>query len=110
LGARAALVKGGHLRGDDVIDVLALAGPPATFAEIRAARIASGNTHGTGCTLSSAIACGLALGQSLPDAVRAAAAYVRAAMTSGATVRTGHGHGPLDHGHAPVPSRRLPLT
>ncbi|RYY58112.1 MAG: bifunctional hydroxymethylpyrimidine kinase/phosphomethylpyrimidine kinase [Comamonadaceae bacterium] len=107
LGAHGALLKGGHLRGDEVVDVLALAGPPARFEEIRAARIASENTHGTGCTLSSAIACGLALGQPLAEAVRHAAAYVRAAMTSGAAVRTGHGHGPLDHGHAPVASWRI---
>lgn len=108
LGAPAVLVKGGHLRGDEVVDVLGLAGPPATFEEIRASRIASINTHGTGCTLSSAIACGLALGLDLPEAVRQAAGYVRAAMASGASVRTGGGHGPLDHGHAPVASRRFP--
>jgi len=109
LGARAALVKGGHLQGQEVVDVLALAGPPASFEEIRAARIASDNTHGTGCTLSSAIACGLALGQPLPQAVRQGASFVRAAMRSGASVRTGGGHGPLDHGHAPVASQHLPL-
>src|SRR5690606_34480845 len=110
LGAPAALVKGGHLRGDEVVDVLAQAGPPAEFQVLRGSRIASNNTHGTGCTLSSAIACGLALGQTLPQAVAQAQAYVRAAMTAGAGVRTGHGHGPLDHGHAPVASRRLPLA
>lgn len=109
MGARNALVKGGHLQGDEVVDVLGLAGPPASFEEIRAARIASDNTHGTGCTLSSAIACGLALGQSLPQSVRQAATFVRAAMTSGANVRTGGGHGPLDHGHAPVASQRFPI-
>ncbi|MGV3571656.1 MAG: bifunctional hydroxymethylpyrimidine kinase/phosphomethylpyrimidine kinase [Ramlibacter sp.] len=108
LGAPAVLVKGGHLRGDEVVDVLGLAGPPASFEEIRASRIDSINTHGTGCTLSSAIACGLALGLDLPEAVRQAAGYVRAAMASGASVRTGGGHGPLDHGHAPVASRRFP--
>ncbi|MDB5751250.1 MAG: phosphomethylpyrimidine kinase [Ramlibacter sp.] len=108
LGARAVLVKGGHLEGDDIVDVLAQAGPPARFEALRAGRIATINTHGTGCTLSSAIACGLALGQPLEAAVRQAAAFVRAAMTSGAGVRTGGGHGPLDHGHAPVASRRFP--
>ncbi|QJW84381.1 bifunctional hydroxymethylpyrimidine kinase/phosphomethylpyrimidine kinase [Ramlibacter terrae] len=109
LGARAVLVKGGHLQGDEVVDVLGLAGPPVSFEEIRAPRIACTNTHGTGCTLSSAIACGLALGHDLPEGVRQAAGFVRAAMASGATVRTGGGHGPLDHGHAPVASRRFAL-
>lgn len=110
LGAPAVLVKGGHLQGDELVDVLALAGPPPEFQVLRGSRIASRNTHGTGCTLSSAIACGLALGQTLPQAVAQARAYVRAAMESGAGVRTGHGHGPLDHGHAPVASRKVPLS
>lgn len=109
LGARAVLVKGGHLEGNEVVDVLARGGDKPLFEPVRARRIASDNTHGTGCTLSTAIACGLALGQPLPQAVRRAAAYVRASMLSGARVKTGEGHGPLDHGHSPVASWHVPL-
>jgi len=67
------------------------------------ARIATRNLHGAGCTLSSAVAAHLALGLALPDAVRAARQYVRAALIAGAPVCTGHGVGPLDHGFAPRP-------
>jgi hydroxymethylpyrimidine/phosphomethylpyrimidine kinase len=74
---------------------------------MRGERIASGNTHGTGCTLSSAIACHLALGCSLADAVRLARDYVIAAIRHGADVQTGSGHGPLNHGYAPLPMRKL---
>ncbi|WP_298931873.1 bifunctional hydroxymethylpyrimidine kinase/phosphomethylpyrimidine kinase [uncultured Ramlibacter sp.] len=107
LGARAVLLKGGHLPGDDLVDLLAQEGQ--LLESMHGRRIASNNTHGTGCTLSSAIACGLALGQSLPQAVVQARAYVRAALAAGAGVRTGHGHGPLNHGHAPLPARLLPV-
>ena len=64
-------------------------------------RIASQNTHGTGCTLSSAMACYLALGASLPEAVAQARAYVVQAIESGRSVQTGQGHGPLNHGFSP---------
>jgi hydroxymethylpyrimidine/phosphomethylpyrimidine kinase len=63
--------------------------------------------HGTGCTLSSAIAAHLALGLDLPQAVTQARAYILRAIAAGADVRTGHGHGPLNHGHAPVPMHVL---
>lgn len=106
-GARAVLLKGGHLPGDEVLDVLAITGqPPQRLTD---ARIATRNLHGAGCTLSSAIAAHLALGLDLGAAVRAARAYVRQALQEGAKVRTGHGVGPLDHGFAPVAARRLPL-
>ncbi|MET0312668.1 MAG: bifunctional hydroxymethylpyrimidine kinase/phosphomethylpyrimidine kinase [Burkholderiaceae bacterium] len=108
MGARAALVKGGHLPGEEVVDALATAGG-GELALYRGARIASNNTHGTGCTLSSAIACGLALGFALPQAVAQARDYVRGGLAAGAAVRTGSGQGPLDHGFAPVPSRRVEL-
>jgi len=102
------LLKGGHLKGEEVVDVLAEAGlAPQRFAS---ARIASRNLHGTGCTLSSAIAAFLALGQTLADAVPLARAYVLGAMTAGAGVQVGAGHGPLNHGFAPVPTHRLPAT
>jgi len=107
LGAPAVLLKGGHLPGDDVVDLLAAS--DGTRQRFSAPRIASRNLHGTGCTLSSAIACGLALGLALPDAVAQAREYVRGAMQAGAEVRTGGGHGPLNHGFAPRPAVRLPL-
>lgn len=109
MGARAALVKGGHLPGEEVVDALALRGEPERIEMLRGRRIASNNTHGTGCTLSSAIACGLALGLALPQAVAKARDYVRDGMEAGANVRTGAGHGPLNHGFWPLPAHRLPL-
>lgn len=108
LGARAVLLKGGHLGGDLLTDVLALADEPATYWQrLVGPRIASRNVHGTGCTLSSAIAAQLALGHPLEEAVQAAHGYIRAAIEAGAGVRTGQGHGPLNHGFAPVPMHRL---
>ena len=98
-GAKAVLVKGGHLAGDVVSDLLQVAGAAPHW--MRAPRIATANTHGTGCTLSSAIAAHLALGLSLIDAVEAARTYVRGALAAGASVKTGQGDGPLNHGFAP---------
>ncbi len=106
-GARAVLLKGGHLAGDVVSDLLQVAGAAPHW--MRAPRIATPNTHGTGCTLSSAIAAYLALGHTLVGAVEAARAYVRAALAAGASVKTGQGSGPLNHGFAPLPMRLLPL-
>lgn len=102
-GAHAVLMKGGHLPGDTVIDLLLTAAGEKRW--MQAPRIHSPNTHGTGCTLSSAIAAGLALGQPLTEAVEMARVYVRAALFAGANVKTGAGSGPLNHGHAPVPMR-----
>lgn len=102
-GARAVLLKGGHLPGPEVVDLLALASGEKHW--MRAPRIASPNTHGTGCTLSSAIAAHLALGAPLMEAVESARQFVRAAMAAGANVRTGSGSGPLNHGYAPLPMR-----
>ena len=99
LGARAVLVKGGHLAGDTVSDLLLVPGAEPLW--LRHPRIATPNTNGTGCTLSSAIAAHLALGDELPRAVQQAHAYVRAALAAGAGVRTGAGSGPLNHAHAP---------
>ena len=99
-GARAVLLKGGHLPGETVIDLL-MTDIGEKFL-LEAPRIHSANTHGTGCTLSSAIAAHLALGASLVDAVKNARIYVREALQAGAQVRTGKCGGPLNHGHAPV--------
>ncbi len=105
LGAKAALLKGGHLAGDDVVDVLAQLGQAPIHLQSR--RIASRNVHGTGCTLSSAIAAHLALGHGLEDAVRLARAFILQAIAAGAAVRTGQGHGPLNHGFAPLAMKIL---
>ncbi len=92
LGPGAVLMKGGHLAGDEAVDLLVTADGVRRFA---APKIASPNTHGTGCTLSSAIAAHVALGLPLVEAVAAAKAFVRAAIVRGATARLGHGPGPL---------------
>jgi hydroxymethylpyrimidine/phosphomethylpyrimidine kinase len=105
LGARAVLLKGGHLKGDQVVDVLLQPGQAALH--LKSERIASRNVHGTGCTLSSAIAAHLALGSDLTSAVKLARDFILKAIAEGANVQTGHGHGPLNHGHAPVPMRVL---
>lgn len=94
LGARAVLMKGGHLSGDMVFDVLISDAGEDVFAS---PRIRSAHTHGTGCTLASAIASNLALGKSLKDAVMAARSYVMQAIASAPGL--GHGHGPLNHMH-----------
>ena len=102
-GARAVLLKGGHLPGETISDLLLTASGEKYW--MRAPRIDSANTHGTGCTLSSAIAAHLALGALLPEAVRLARAYVRRALRAGAPVHTGASSGPLDHGHSPKNTR-----
>ena len=107
-GANAVLVKGGHLAGNTVSDLLLVRGAGPLW--LRAERIASGNTHGTGCTLSSAIASELALGATLPQAVQRARDFVRGAIAAGAGVRTGAGSGPLNHGHAPHAMQLRPLA
>ena len=102
LGVPAVLLKGGHLPGDDVIDLLATA---ETMREFRAPRIATRHAHGTGCTLASAVATGLAQGMALDQAVVRARAYVRAAMA--AAPGFGAGHGPLNHA-VTIDPERLP--
>jgi hydroxymethylpyrimidine/phosphomethylpyrimidine kinase len=97
LGARAVLLKGGHGGGAESVDFLVEAGAVARLA---AERIDTLNTHGTGCTLSSAIAAGLAKGSDLATAVRAAKAYVTAALAASRQLRIGSGHGPVHHFHA----------
>ena len=109
LGAKGVLLKGGHLGGNELTDLLALNGQPAgQWLRLSGPRIPTRNSHGTGCTLSSAIAAQLALGLELAEAVQAAHAYIRGALVAGADVSTGHGHGPLNHGYAPQAMRLLP--
>ena len=92
--AQAVLIKGGHGESAESVDLLVEQGTTTRFAE---KRIATKNTHGTGCTLSSAIAAGLAKGLDLTAAVRAAKAYVTVAIAGADTLHVGHGHGPLNH-------------
>ena len=97
LGARAVLIKGGHGEGPDSIDVLL---DDEGFFEFSAPRVATRNTHGTGCTLSSAIAAGLARGLALRPAVEAAKAYLTSAIGAADRLEIGRGHGPVHHFHA----------
>lgn len=92
LGTPAVLLKGGHLPGDQVVDLLATTDGVEEFV---APRIVSRNTHGTGCTLASGIAASLAQGLGLRDSVLRARDFVRAAI--GAAPGFGAGHGPLNH-------------
>lgn len=100
LGVPAVLLKGGHLDGNEVTDLLVTADGAEEFV---APRIETRHTHGTGCTLASAVATGLAQGLSLRDAVQRARLYVRAAIA--AAPGYGAGHGPLDHGVTVDPGR-----
>jgi len=92
MGPQAVVIKGGHLEGADLIDLL---WDGHELIELRAPRIESGNTHGTGCTFASAIAASLALGRPLREAVERAKSYVSGAIRHGPAI--GRGHGPLDH-------------
>jgi hydroxymethylpyrimidine/phosphomethylpyrimidine kinase len=92
LGARAALVKGGHLPGGDAIDVLY---DGSAFVRLAAPRIETRHTHGTGCTYSAAITALLARGETLLGAVREAKDFISRAIAG--APRIGHGHGPVDH-------------
>lgn len=95
-GAKAVLMKGGHGSGPEAVDLLVEANSVTRFATTR---IDTKNTHGTGCTLSSAIAAGLAKGLPLTDAVRAAKDYVTAAIAASNKLEIGSGHGPVHHFH-----------
>ena len=93
----AVLMKGGHARGVECIDLLVAKGHPTLT--LRSERLETTNTHGTGCTLSAAIAACLAKGLNLPDAVIAAHAYLREAIIQADRLRIGGGHGPVHHFH-----------
>jgi hydroxymethylpyrimidine/phosphomethylpyrimidine kinase len=97
LGPRAVLLKGGHLAGATVCDLLV----GKTRRTFEAKRIDTKHTHGTGCTLASAIATGLAQGLALEDAVARAHSYVQEAIRTAPGF--GHGHGPLNHAHTIKP-------
>jgi hydroxymethylpyrimidine/phosphomethylpyrimidine kinase len=97
LGAKAVLMKGGHGSGAESVDLLV---SPEACARFVAERIDTANTHGTGCTLSSAIAAGLARGQRLAEAVSDAKLYVTEAIRAADELQIGRGHGPTHHFHA----------
>ena len=101
-GCDAVLVKGGHLQGGKMIDVLQLANHEKPFL-FSAPQIESKNTHGTGCTLSSAIATYLALGESMHAAIEKAKTYLFEGLKAGKNIHIGEGHGPLNHLYAPEP-------
>jgi len=99
LGCRAVLLKGGHLESTQSPDLLYV-GDAATPLRLDADRIDTPNSHGTGCTLSSATAAYLALGRPIEAAVRESKRYVHQSLTSGAGYKLGQGHGPVHHFHA----------
>jgi hydroxymethylpyrimidine/phosphomethylpyrimidine kinase len=96
LGCRTVLIKGGHGKGAESIDYLIGANGTIVLA---APRVATKNTHGTGCSLSSAIAAELAKGEGMETAVRNAKAWVSAAIAAADQFSVGHGHGPVHHFH-----------
>ncbi|MEZ5935559.1 MAG: bifunctional hydroxymethylpyrimidine kinase/phosphomethylpyrimidine kinase [Alphaproteobacteria bacterium] len=103
LGPKAVLLKGGHLSEDAAVDIFEdRSGQQA----LRGERIATGNTHGTGCTLSAAIAAFLAQGLALQDAARLAKRYIAAAIAAADGLDVGSGHGPVHHFHALWPFLR----
>jgi len=97
LGPQAVVIKGGHAQGETSIDLLV---DQRGATALPAVRLASRNTHGTGCAFAAAIAAGLAKGLELTAAVRAAKAYVHAAIAAADTLEIGAGRGPIHHFHA----------
>ncbi len=97
LGPRAILLKGGHADGPESVDLLV---DREGVHRLAAERVATRNTHGTGCTLSSALAAFMARGLSLHDAADGAKAYLTVALRAADEVGVGHGHGPVHHFHA----------
>lgn len=108
MGCPAVLLKGGHgiaEADEQVTDTLYIVDrPPLRFT---APRIHTSNSHGTGCTLSSAVAAYLALEYPLEKAVAAARQYMTEALAAGANVRMGEGHGPLNHFFSPIPLHKI---
>jgi hydroxymethylpyrimidine/phosphomethylpyrimidine kinase len=96
LGAKAVLIKGGHAEGAEAVDLLL---DDEGEVRLAAPRVPTGNTHGTGCTLSSAVAAELAKGVSLRHAVKSAKAYVTAAIAAADELHVGQGRGPVHHFH-----------
>ncbi|MEP2640727.1 bifunctional hydroxymethylpyrimidine kinase/phosphomethylpyrimidine kinase [Roseobacter sp.] len=97
LGAQAVLIKGGHLNSDDAIDFLVTQGDSTALPS---PRTTTRNTHGTGCTLSSALATHLGAGRTLAQAAQCAKHYISGAIAAADTLSVGHGHGPVHHFYA----------
>ena len=97
-GSRSVLIKGGHLKDNDSTDFLYLT-KEDRFVIVKGKRIETKNNHGTGCTLSSAIASCMAKGCGIEEAVRKAKAYINEAIRAGSKYEIGHGHGPVHHFH-----------
>ncbi len=106
LGCKAVVIKGGHGTGAEAVDIFMDRG--GQTVRLALPRIATPNTHGTGCTFSAAVAAYLTRGDSMSAAVAAAKRFVHAALQAGAGLAVGHGAGPVDHLHAvrPPTSRR----
>jgi hydroxymethylpyrimidine/phosphomethylpyrimidine kinase len=98
-GCKSVLIKGGHWREDAAVDLLYENGE---FSQFCAPKVDTNNTHGTGCTLSSAFASALARGEDLTAAAKSAKKYIEQAIVSGAEYEIGHGHGPVNHGFNPL--------
>lgn len=106
----SVLLKAGHIEADTLVDILYCAEDLQLY-ELPALRVDTPNTHGTGCTMSSAIAAFLAKGFTLPEAVKGAKDYVNNAIISGANYSIGHGHGPVNHFyHLPNNSPQILLS
>jgi hydroxymethylpyrimidine/phosphomethylpyrimidine kinase len=101
-GVKAILLKGGHAKGDTKSDILFIRSAEGIESTIFTSEtIATRNTHGTGCTLSSAIAAYIARGCDMAEAIRRAKEFVTEAIRHGADVSIGHGYGPVNHGFSP---------
>lgn len=96
MGPKAVLMKGGHGEGEVCVDLLVT---PDAVLRLTARRLATRNTHGTGCTLSAAITAGLAQGLALPEAVSRAHGWLQGAIAAADGLGVGHGHGPVHHFH-----------
>lgn len=104
-GCRSVLMKGGHLKDQEMTDLLIIGNE--TPIRLTTSVIHTDNSHGTGCTLSSAIAAYLALGNQLTEAVRLAKQYITSALSAGSDVHIGHGHGPVNHFFSPIPLLKI---
>jgi hydroxymethylpyrimidine/phosphomethylpyrimidine kinase len=100
-GNVSVLMKAGHLSGDSLVDYFYNA-EDDSMTKLQSKRVQTRNTHGTGCTLSSAFAASLAKGENLTDAAISAKRYIEQAIISGAEYEIGKGHGPVNHGFDPV--------
>lgn len=105
LGCPHVLLKGGHLTDDTSLDLL-FSADTGQVRELPGKRVSTPNSHGTGCTLSSAVCAGLAKGMEMAEAVAHAKSYITGALAAGAAFAVGQGHGPVHHFHALWPGRQ----